>query len=131
MVDKETYFENLKKSVKKNLSDKGVIVHFTKGEDCLIDIICNYNGRVAMFKFLVESNFITEGMYDFRKKFHKWYFIVKRPQDCLPILHGMPVEKKINEQRVPDHKKSRKIHKDEYEMDEFQKFLLRQGKWRR
>ena len=43
----------------------------------------------------------------------------------------MPVEKRVNEQRVPDHKKSRKIHKDEYEMDEFQKFLLRQGKWRR
>ena len=60
MVDKKTYFENLKKAVKKNLTDKGVIVHFTKGEDCLIDIICNYNGRVAMFKFLVESNFITE-----------------------------------------------------------------------
>lgn len=123
---------NLENGIKKYLIDKGVIVHFTKGDrNCVVDIICNYNGRIGMFKFLVENNFITDGMYQFRKKFHKWYHIVKKPQECLAILHGMPIEKKVNEQRVPDERKPNKKHKKEFEMDYFQKFLINQGKWRK
>jgi hypothetical protein len=127
LEDNKNYFESLKKSVKKNLTDKGVLVHFTKGDDCLIDIICNYNGRIAMFKFLVENNLITDGMYQFRKKFYKWYYIVKRPVDALKILHGMPIEKRVDEQRVSDDKKPNKKHK-EIKVDLFQEFLLNMGK---
>ena len=122
---------SFEKAVKKHLTDKGVVVHFKKGnKDCVVDIICNYSGRIAMFKFLVESNFITDEMFQFRKQFRKWYFIVKRPQECLPILEGMPIEKEVNEQKVHDSKKPNKKHKEEYPMDDFQKFLINQGKYR-
>ena len=43
----------------------------------------------------------------------------------------MPIEKRVDEQRVPDNKKPNKKHKKEFKMDDFQKFLINQGKWRK
>ena len=116
--------------IKKDLIEKGVVVHFTSDKDSLVDRICNYNGRFGMFKFLTHDNFITDGMTKMKKKFHRWYHIVRVPNDCLVILSGKEIEKPVKEQSIVGEQKSRKKYK-EYEMDDFQKFLLGQAKWRK
>ena len=61
-------------------------------------------------------------MTKMKKKFHRWYHIVRVPNDCLVILSGKEIEKPVKEQSIVGEQKSRKKYK-EYEMDDFQKFL--------